>query len=675
MLLTLANVASKPRRHWAIVTLPTQLALTLGPEACVELLDGRRFRMVRCRVAGGRTVFRVRATLAGRELVTGAVLNTPHAVEPWAPHPWTSDDIPALLPQLGVRVQNGFETSDHWTEGFHSVDLIDKSSVHERWRSVRRIPSLGVHFVWWADVLHGDPVMPVWGKMVWSHRADPSPAKTFQYVAVRAGEVIAFDFTKAHGISDPIFDPKTGWTRVMNLQPVTLQDGAALPFSGSMLSFTNRTVAGMPEHPGALDPDLANLYAAIEGPIVGVSHNWGGKWLANENVPQAESGALPAPSTSWALFLERIKEFGGWAKVREMGSGLIPGATGDQEDFGATKGTEAVTQFDPRWIYRALYSMQVDALRGFNHYEDNGEPLRAANHPNWWTWSFGTHWHTGVSTDRLGKVSSPLSLGTGYGGWDDQHRTHNNLAALIALTDDPLLEDQVRFMAEVDRAAYAVRATFLDAARAQGRTAGALAQLISVLGEADAENLTGVMLHRLVAVNANPTLSVPGPMKVLAWGMPDNRKNVFLPNGERGRWVSLWEHGLAMVGLYTAWKLTKTVALTGTLRKVAETLAEFACFENGGTWWTIGDILWNDGEAPPQGIAPGSTAIVAEPGIGGVLGWAFAGVLAAREILGPTHPRATKLNAYVASVTGGQLAGDRRQAEWWATVRSVLVTP
>lgn len=672
MLLTLANVSSKPRRHWAIVTLPTTLALTLGPEACLEAPDGRRFRMVRCRVAGGRTVFRVRATLQGREIVTCSVLDVPHEVEPWLPHAWTSDNIPALLPQLGVRVQNGFETSDHWTEGFHSVDQIEKSAVHERWRVVRRIPALGVHFVWWADILHGDPVIPVWGKMVWSHRADPSPAKTFQFFAIRAGEVIAFDFAKAHGISDTIFDPATGWLRVMNREPVTLQDGAALPFSGSMLSFTNHTVSGMPGHPSDLDPDLANLYAAIEGPVVGVSHDWAGKWLANENVPQAEPSVLPSTNLTWAAFLDRIASFGGWAAVREMGSGLYPGQTGDQEDFGATKGTEAVTQFDPRWIYRALYSMQVDALRGFNHYEDNGEPLRAANHPNWWTWSFGTHWHTGVSPDRLGKVSSPIPMGTGYSGWDDQHRTHNNLAALIALTDDPLLEDQVRFMVEVDRAAYSVRALYIDAARAQGRTAGALAQLISVLGEADADALTEVMLQRLVGINSNPTLSVPGPMKVLSWGMPDGRKNVFLPSGERGRFVSLWEHGLAMVGLYAAWKLTKTPTLGNTLRKVAETMAEFGCFEHGGTWWTVGDILWSDGETPPQGLVPGSTAVAAEPGIGGVLGWTFAGMLAAREILGPTHSKAPKLNAYIASVTGGHLAGDRRQAEWWATVRSVL---
>lgn len=674
---TLANISPLPRRHWGVLTLPTALAAGLGTEATFVANDGRRWRAVRGSTKGCRTVYRVRAQLAGSELVTGQLVAEPHPeAAAFAPHRWVSDDVNELLPKLGVRVLDGLGHRDYWTTDTLALELIEQSPAHQRWRLLQRIPELGVYFEWWGDILHDDPVLHVFGKMVWSHRADSRPNRVFQFVAVRAGELIVLDYTKRHGGGDPMAMANGEWMSVLNREPVNLQDGAGLPFSGAMLAFISNSF-GTPTDPAQGDADLANLNAAARGPVLGVSHEWEGHFMANKNVPRFRT-AKPRDNIGWQGFLQRLLDFAGWTAAREFGSNLQPGGTGDQEDFGATKGTEAVTQFDPRFVYRLRYSVQAEILRGIQHYEDSGNPLRAQDHPNWVTWSGVTHWHPNVSTDRLGKTSSAIAVGTGFVPHDDQHRSHNNLAAYIALSDDPFADDLVRHLATVDEAAYRVKhPTFgVDAARAQGRVAQALAQLASVVDEPTAARLLAVANARLAPINTNPTLNVPGPMKVLSWGMPDNRKQVFNPDGSLGRWVSLWEHGLAMVGLYVNWKHTKHPALLQTLRTVAETMARFGCFlhEPAGQppqWWTVGDILWTDGAAPAAGVVAGSTAIVAAPGAGDVLSWAFAGLLVAREVLGPSHELAPKLAAYTNAITGQLESNNRRTAEWWAAVQSV----
>lgn len=682
---TLANLSPLPRRHWGVVTFPAELVASFGVEATF-VAGGRRWRAVRGRTHGCRTIYRVRAELTGSELTTGQLVNEPHADATSAhlPHRWVGDDVGALIPKFGVRVQDGLAVRDHWAEDIEALELIEASPAHQRWRLLRRIPELGVYFEWWADVLHDDPAVPIFGKMVWSHRADSRPNRVFQFLAIESGELIAFDFARRHGMLEPMALPNgRGWLHVLNREPVNLQDGAGLPFSGSVLAFVQNDLGAI-DDPSVMDSELANLRAAALGPVFGVSHEWEGRFLANRNLPRFRTPKT-RDDAGWQAFLASMLAIAGWTAPREFGSLPSPGSTGDQEDFGATKGTLATVHHDPRAILRMRYSAQAEILRGVQHYEDTGRPLRAQDHPNWVTWSGGTHWHPAVSQDRLGKMTSPAPVGTGYLPHDDQHRSHNLFAAYIALGDDPFADDLVRHLATIDEAAYRVKFPQfgVDAARAQGRVAQALAQLASVVDATTASRLRGVALARLGPILTNPLLSVAGPMRVLAYGDADGRKDVFKPDGTRGPWVSLWEHGLGIVGLYVAWKELQSPELLNVVRKLAETLARFGCFlhtpapvEGQPTptpqWWSVADILWTGGDAPAAGLQVGSRAIVAEPGIGGVLGWLFAGMLVAREVLGPDHELAPKLRAYTDAITGQLESDNRREAEWWAVVRSVV---
>lgn len=675
----LSNTSTLPREHWAAVTFPRPLAASFGHECTFVTDSGAMFRAVRGRTVGMKTVYRIRALMGGSETVQGTLHNRRHPnVEQYRFHEWVSDDIAALVPSVGARVAG----IDRWDRDHTTPVMIDSSPAHTRWTLKRWIPEVGIIFEWWADILHDDPVMPIWGKIVWSNRTDPSPEKAFEFLAIKSGELLALDFAKRNGSITPYRDPHGIWLHLLNSMTMVLADGSGLPLSGSMLAYVN-------PRPGDAIPDpedrtnnvvrsLGNLNAAYQGPIVGTCLEWDGHWLACGNAPRFKAGYQPLNNAHWQQFQDSQQVPAGWFADRPIGIGKTPGMTGGQEDFGATKGTDAVSHFDPRYIRIAQYSSYSELFRGFNHYEANGQPLDIAAHPQWVTWSGVTHYHPGVSPDRLGKNPGGAPA-TGWFGYDDEHRSQNNLAAYMMLTDDPLMEDQLRHLATTDRASYRMRFpnNGSGATRAQGRTAGAWAQLLAVTDGPDKQHWINLVAARMnQSLNLNPAINVSGPMKVLAWGGPDGRKQVYKTDGTLGPWTSFWEHGLAAVGIYNAVKQQPQNAnAREILLRICRTLARFAFFQHNGVWFTVADCLWNDGNPPPGEMVPTNRALVCAPGAGDVNSWTFAGLLVAREVLATdsqTSPATlAQLTSYIAAITGGFEATNATAAEWWAIVDSV----
>jgi hypothetical protein len=674
---TLTNLSPLPREHWAVVTFPRPLAASFGHECTFQTNDGQRWRAVRGRTVGMKTVYRIRAYMGGNQTVQGRLVNARHSnAGDYQLHPWVTDDIGALLPSAGARVAD----VDRWDRDHTSPFMIDSSPAHTRWALRRWIPELGVIFEWWADLLHNDPVIPCWGKIVWSNRMDPAVNKGFQFFAIKSGEFIALDFAQRNGALTPLKDPHGQWGAVLNSQMVVLNDGAGIPLSGNMLAYRSPSLTDKPADPDDTQDlhvqGIANLHAGAHGPILGVCEEWDGHWLACGNVPRFRTGATPNSQAAWDAFVASQAQFGGWFANRPIGIGKTPGQTGAQEDFGATKGTLAVSARDPRWIRIAQYALQSELFRGFNHYEVNGVPLDLARHPDWVTWSGVTHFHPGVSSDRLNKEASAAPPGTGWYGYDDEHRSQNNQAAYMMLTDDPLMEDQLKHLVTTDRASYRMRFPNFGggAARAQGRTSGAWAQFLAVTDGPEKQHWINMVATRMNAsLHLNPAINVAGPMKVLAWGNPDGRKQVY-DGAQLGRWTSFWEHGLAIVGIYNAVKQQPSNAnAKEILLRICRTLVRFAFFKHSGTWYTVADCLWNDGEAPPGEMTPTNRALAASPGTDSVNTWTFAGLLVAREVLaGELEPaRKAELDDYIQTITGGQEAGDQTTAEWWAIIRDI----
>lgn len=669
---TVTNLAARFRDGWFQVTYPANKVRDFGVECRLVTNDGRSWRAVRGATIGKKTIYRVFAWgIGAKETVVGKLLNEPHefASAPFTLHPWVYDDIAALIPFAGVH--DG--TTEKWAVLDAGPTLIGHSPVHQRWWLKQRIPEWGIVFEWWADLLAGDPVVPCWGKIVWSDRNDPNPTRRFQNFAIRSGESFALDFAKRCGAVPPVRDAQGRWVTILNSTAFTLGDGTGLPISGVLLGMPKPgTETKPPANPEDLtDPTVRSfnmLVAALEGPIVAVSHDWNGDWCGNKNTPRL---SVALGTQEWESFENSALTTVGWFAPRPVGIGLTPGQTGDQEDFGACKGTYAVTEHDPRHLRRYQYSVYSELFRGINLYEASGAPLSAADHPNWVTWNGVTHYHPGVSPDRLGKNDawSTTPPGTGWYGYDDQHRSQNNLAAYAMLTDDPLANDQIKQQFTVDAASYRSRYPQygMGAARAQGRVAQAIANFLTVTSDAQRTNWEVLLRARMAASDQLPTMNVSGPMKVLAWGGPDGRKQIYY-NGQLASWTSMWEHGLAAVGIYAAAKqLPSDTQTQNVLRKVCSTLLQFGFFKQGGQWYTVDDILYLDGAAPPGGMTLAERQLTATPGAGGTGTWTFAGILVAREVLGTTP----ELDDYVATITNGTEAQDRRSAEWWAAVTAI----
>lgn len=681
---TITNLSAMKREHWCVLTLPRSRAASLPNECAVELEDGRTFRAVRGRSVGLKTTYRVRALLGGGESARGWLVPSPvDDAKPFIAHPWVGDDLLEMLPLIGVP-----GPAMEYVEWAHidSITEVDSSPAHKRFRIEQHVQSCGLRVTLWIDVLHDDPVATFTGRIVWSDRADPANQRTFERLLWKCGECAVFDFGKRCGIQDPV-QVGRDWLTLLNTEPVTFGDGVAIALAGRILSFVSNEYPppgdpGDPFDPGNLS--VANLMAGAGGPVLAVCHDWEHSWLAAKNRPRITNMLTPLMSAEhdWVSFSSLMQQRAGWFGDRPYGLSRMPGQTGNQADFGATKGTAAVVAMDPRAIYVMQHGAHGDVLRGYTHYGSDGQPLRVEDHPGWVSWGRTTHWSLGVSSDRLGKNSSlPFPTG-GFVGVDDEHMSHNYLAAYMALADDPLLEDQLRFLLTTDRASYRMRFPNNGggASRAQGRTAGAWAQLACVADDQTAQGFAELLTKRVLQTNQSTSLNVTGPMKVPAFGGPDPRKPIYTTAGVLGPWASFWELGLFLVGFVQMLRrgigtLATDELARGIALKCAQTMARFGCFLQNGQWHTVGDMLWSGGEPPPGGLVRPSPHLTSEPHIGDVLSWTFAGILAARELLPRESEEWQKLNACIEHWTQGQEAVTCEGAEWWAIADAIVAPP
>ena len=647
------NMSPIRRKHWVSVPFPTTAVQEL-PDECEARVGNQAWRAVKGPVRGRATVFHILAEFDGHEIARLELL--PRITPPNLPfqlHPWVSDSFEKLVPQVGVRV-DGY---DYWSN-LVQVELLEHNNARQRWWCKSIIPQHGVVLEWWADIYSRDQVVDVWGKLSWSDRRDQNWNRTFDAVWLRSGEFVKFDFETMHGIVNNASKDRDGKFVVLLGQHLGFNDGAALPLSGTMLCFKDGAL-----NPDNLDEAVRNMQAATQGPILGCSEAWDGQFLACRNLPRITVQTQHEIEIEWLQFEEALVSYFGWHNARPIGASRTPGQTGNQEDFGATKGTAVTVLLQPRHIYRMRHGTHGDYFRGLNLYELDFKPLTKDNHPNWVTWSGTTHYHTGVSQDRLGK-ETPKPPATEWYGYDNQHRSQNNLAAYLQLCDDPAAEALVRHHVELDLADYRRRypQNGNGAPRAQGRTVGTWANLRAATGIDEFVDL----IDASVASSRNQMNALGnGPMRVLGTIGPDLRYPVYV-NGELQPAVSVWEHGLAIVGLYLAKKERGSSPwLDEVLEGVADFLARYALIEDSEGFLLINGLAWNNGEEPHGGMVRSNPALM--PGTGGVAGWTTAGLLVAREVLPQSHPRWDLIDRYCRNAVG-PATDSLYWAEWYAVV-------
>lgn len=654
MELTLENLSPHKRKHWVSVRVPKSSLLPDEMTLHVGDFPHRMMRVVLGATNGDFTTLHVHADMDGHELLTGGLSLQPHpeATPQFVMHPWVYDDIEKLVPRL--QVLGSKSDLVEWK-------LIDNSRARQRWWAKIRTRN-GFIMEWFADVYCNDPVVDIWGKVVWSDRRTSLPSITADFIQIETGESVVFDFARNLGILQGQKNKQGVYKHILATNMI-FGDGVAIPFSGVMLCFKdgadNLTNEGIHE-------SIQNLQAAGSGPIRGVAKMLNGEWLAGGQLPRLVSQVVEEEEEdAWAMFAATQNVPRGFLAARPFGCTATPGQPGDQEDFAATKGTLAILG-RPRQTYVLQHSVQADALRGFNHYEENGKPLDLANHPRWTTNNGGTHWNTSVSPDRLGKTPLPVPA-NGWYGYDNQHRSQNNLAAYLALCDDPIMLDQVKHMITTDKADYRRKYPMYGAepARGQGRPMGTWANLYSATGLPELKELAVAQIRQTYwAMNLLPV----GPVAPLAIVPVDNRKPVRI-NGQLTQSVCMWEHGLAIVGFYLALRAFKfegddLLMIRTILDRLSNLLMTCATFRetSGSAFETmfVSDMAWvGDGQLPPGGLVRGNPALSLAVGLDGVGLWVRAGLRVAHEYTGTAEP--------VHLIDDPSIS--IRRAEWSAAVR------
>lgn len=194
---------------------------------------------------------------------------------------------------------------------------------------------------------------------------------------------------------------------------------------------------------------VANAISAIEYVVYGMSPDWSAKnaFASLNAVQQPEN---PNVQSHWTQLIAQFHEFSSFINTNgnpwddyPLGLTKTPGQTGDQSDFGCVE-AGAIAYMGAAELLDMIYFLATEeAKRPGHYYEMDGSEVRSANHPNWVVWGQETHWHTGVSPDRLGKTGPNLGSDThGWHGKDLEHHSSNLLSLAALMTGSYLLLDE-----------------------------------------------------------------------------------------------------------------------------------------------------------------------------------------------------------------------------------------
>ena len=255
--------------------------------------------------------------------------------------------------------------------------------------------------------------------------------------------------------------------------------------------------------------------------------------------------------------------------VFRHGMERMAGQTGDQNDFGVAKLTLVAASGLPSQLLEVELSALQEACRPVHFFEADGAPVEPAAHPDWIVWSGRTHWHGGVSKDRLGKpVPEPPYETHGWTGKDREHWSNNYLAAFALLTGAHWarqeLQNEVRLYLAGQTLDSKYSTSNAGVPRGAGRTALAAAWTLLVTGDAALRERMDARMDQVYLRQWAGRELPPDQVRPMAVAPPDAR----MLQGKYPYW-NPWQDALAAVGFAAQHRVTGNT----NARTLAEALA------------------------------------------------------------------------------------------------------
>jgi hypothetical protein len=496
---------------------------------------------------------------------------------------WVLADVMGNLLRVVITLNNG----ESITLPFSKIESV-VSTAHVQTFQVETPVVNGWRAIQYLRVLNGCDHIEFMLGLNWHDRSEPNYATTIASVRLECKSEFVIHFHDQMQLPKINYQPMVDlWYMDVVPNGAFLRDGQGFELRGYVLTMPENFINS--DTDGVITERVENI-AAIKtgklatgglGEVNGVytdlnhGHNWFNRHLP---APTFKEDPLKYP-----LFSES-----GIFGARRIGSVKNPGQTGGQEDFGADKGFEATVFHNAEWI-QYMKGGQADRLRFFNIHEPDGSKVTKENHPLRKTWNMETF--PPLSQDLLGKNPATYNDGNGWKGYDNQHRSQNNLLTYYALTGDELTLDTLINAVEQD---FAQARNLSLADREVGRMFNCWAKMLRVLPEAYANKLKdhcnvkvteflSDWRGRFPEIQQDPNRTVRVLQVII-----DPRSGVVNPatNKIEPTWIPYQTAQLCQ-GLYSLSLELNDNRILPVLKDLLKTFLLHGCFNQDNTWYVV----------------------------------------------------------------------------------------
>ena len=678
----ITNMAEVVRKQWVDVAIPITDALSL-PEFCELAPHG--FPAWRGEHVGlHSTMFHIYVDMGPGETLTGNLQPAsiqPSAAPQWSLSDWVAQASVGLIPQPVV-----FVGGEERRCGPVSFQEVESNRARKVFHMRARMPGTPLVCDQWIYVYTHQDLVRFEMTLTNSDPRTSELSLLLDGAWLESRQFVDLDYRTAQGMYYPLFqdfDPGHptygGWVQVltgaryMGRGEQIFLSGSILcqPGEGSPLLPLGYTAGGMTIPQSPMERYLA-LLAELNGPVKAVCTDWDGKWLAFGMVPELPAGATNGgwddADASAISFAGREQSPRDLYVQRPRGLQRSAGSTGSQEDFAASKGGLGVTVGDPRFLHEVGYSTYELFARPFHHREIDGSPILTRNYPGLTTWSQLVHC---VTTQHTLGLNCPLPWSwpsNDWSGMDDEHRSQNNTNMMLALTGSHALRAVFKDLVEIDLAHVPGHT---GTPRAEGRLHMAWANMLMLLDDPfDRERLYAHTLTRLQnLMNTWPGGAFLGdpsrPIRAMHVGSDPTFRE---PNGNYVPAIIVWEHSIAAMGYYAAFRVTGDSRYFLMAREVSRMIVNHCVFQENGDWIAATAIRYLQGAQ--EGMAlPQSSYYTGSPDVHVSLNfwrWIYPAVLICRDLHGQEDPVLAARCDQIIAWHGGPV--NWAEAEWWAVL-------
>jgi len=604
--------------NWITMGIPPKNFVETG-EMDITTQDGRSFRVVN----DDSTELFVRGTLQPNETLE---LNLSEFGGLDAPEfqfsTWVTDEIHKIIPQFMLDLEDGTTLLSEPMELYLGEEHLrprnyiapDKqSSVRKRFYFITEIKAAPMHIEGWIDIFDRQEVVPIIIRCSFGDVGSERVLnKRFGSLKMITGEKAVIDFRKPKGLREPAYINGKWDTEIVS--PRLWWKARTIEVFGALLCMPPYESIGQEVGLPGFVEKITNLLAREEAPSVGIYSNWHGNWMTCKSAPEVPENMAQAIVTAKNAFYSRINTFGDEYDQRAYAQPRNSAQTGNQPDFGVARGELVVTAHQPWALFDYRFSVQAWMLRPYSHKEANGDPVKAANHPN--TKLYNLSIDTRFGSDFLG-FPNPVPYSEFWTGSDAQHRSDNLLYAMYALTRDPSIKATIDDLIQCSLMEIKTYQQYglpnsIESPRGWGRPLLAMAHACSMGFNDIRANMVEMadVMHDCASMN-----------KIVQ----DDKHTVrtLSNNGSKYGWVDAsgrpirawvcWEEAIGAIGLWATFMVTGDYKYRQTALEIARTIVRHAFFKTSdGKWYTCYAVRWNTDD-PGVPLPDSSYRLTARP--------------------------------------------------------------